>query len=285
VPILAYHAIVAQQAELAQVPPGARLYVFTIEELCRHLDHLATEGFTTIALGGLVRWHQGAAELPERAIVVSFDDGHRSNAELALPALQARGQKAIFFITAGRVESEDSVTWAHLRAMLGAGMEIGSHTLTHPCPSSLSRDALRHELAESKRLLEEGTGAPVEFVASPTGYDSRHFAALAREAGYRAALQGVIGRNRRSTGLFALRRFVLKRSFTFEAFRRLVDPSKRAYVALRARQMARNVVRRVIGVRGYESIRRLLLGAGKSATAGSPSRGHGRTSPPWHNEE
>jgi peptidoglycan/xylan/chitin deacetylase (PgdA/CDA1 family) len=146
--------------------------------------------------------------------------------------------------------------------MVGAGMEVGSHTLTHPSPSSLGRDELRHELAESKRVLEEGLGVAVDFVASPTGYDSRHFAELARDVGYKAALQGVIGRNRRSTDLFALRRFVLKRSHGFEAFARLVDPARRAYRGLRLRQAARNAVRRIVGARGYETIRGLLLGAG-----------------------
>lgn len=156
------------------------------------------------------------------------------------------------------------MSWGDLSSLLEAGMEVGSHSLTHACPSTLSPDALRHELAESKRVLEEGLGAAVDFVSSPTGYDSRRFGPLAREAGYRAALQGVIGLNRRSTGLFALRRFVLKRSMDLDTFRRLVAPGSRAYVPLRIRQAARNAVRRVIGVRGYEALRRLLLGGDKS---------------------
>lgn len=259
--VLTYHAIVARPEELASFPPGARLYVFTLEELCRDLDYLASEGFTTISMADLVRWHEGDADLPARAIVVSFDDGHVSNAELAAPALCARGQEAIFFVTAGRVGRDRSfVTWAQLRAILGDGMAIGSHTLTHPFPSSLRPDELERELAESKRVLEDGLGRRVDFVASPSGYDSRHFARLARRAGYRAALQGKIKRNTRSTDLFSLGRFVLKRTHGFELFRRLVDPTGRAEVALRRRQRVRNAARRLLGARGYEAVRRFLLG-------------------------
>jgi peptidoglycan/xylan/chitin deacetylase (PgdA/CDA1 family) len=259
VAVLTYHALVERPEELDGRAPGTRRYVLTLEEFSRHLGHLAEGGFATVAMADLVRWHEGEAELPERAVVVSFDDGHRSNAELAAPALAERGQRAIFFVTAGRVGCDDSVTWPQLRAMLGQGMEVGSHTLTHRCPSSLSRAELRHELAESKRVLEDGTGAAVDFVASPTGYDNRHFGAVAREVGYRAALQGVIGRNFRSTGRYALRRFVLKRSHDLATFRRLVDPASRAYRRLRAWQAARNAVRRVIGQRGYEALRGLLV--------------------------
>ncbi|MFP4056872.1 MAG: polysaccharide deacetylase family protein [Candidatus Brocadiia bacterium] len=268
--ILTYHALVGRPAELEAWPPGARLYVFTLEEFCRQLDHLAGEGLEAVSMAHFVRWHQGEAELPPRPVVLAFDDGHRSNAELALPALQARGQRAIFFVTAGRVGREGCVTWDQLGGMLEAGMEVGSHTLTHPQPSRLGRPALRHELVESKRVLEDGLGREVAFVASPTGYDSRRFGALAHEAGYRAALQGVIGRNRRSTDLFALRRFVLKRSYGFETFRRLVEPRSKAHVPMRVRQAARNVVRHVLGPRGYEAIRRRLLAEDASSKHQAP---------------
>ena len=258
--VVTYHAIVERAAELEAWEPGARLYVFTLDELRRQLDHLVAEGFATVSMGDFARWHAGEAELPERPVVVSFDDGHRSNAELAAPALGERGQRGVFFVTAGRVGRGDTVSWHQLEAMLGAGMEVGSHTLTHPCPSALSSAELERELAESKRVLEEGLGAPIDFVASPTGYDHRRFGALARQAGYKAALQGAIGRNRRSTDPFALRRFVLKRTHGFDTFCRLVDPASRAYVSLRVKQAARNAIRRLVGQRGYEAIRSLLIG-------------------------
>lgn len=258
--VLTYHALVERAEDLARFPPATRLYVFTLDEFRRQLDHLAAAGLATVSMADFLRWRQGALELPPRAVILSFDDGHRSNATLALPELARRGQRAIFFVTAGRIGTEESVTWDDLRAMLGAGMEVGSHTLTHPTPSALPPEALRHELAESKRVLEEGLGRAVDFVASPTGYDSRHFARLACEAGYKAALQGVIGRNTRSTDLFALRRIVLKRSHSLELFRRLVEPGSRAYVPLRAKQALRNALRRVVGPRWYERLRRSFLG-------------------------
>jgi len=259
VAVLTWHAVVERPQDLEAWPPGARLYVFTLDELRRQLDHLASGGFAAVSMADFVRWHRGEIELPERALVLSFDDGHRSNAELATPALRERGLRGVFFITAGRVGTGDWLAWPQLRAMLGEGMEIGSHTLTHPNPSTLGAAGLERELAESKRVLEQNLGVPVESIASPTGYDSRHFASLALQVGYRSALQGVIGRNWRSTDLFALRRFVLKRSYSFELFTRLVDPSQRTYLGLRVRQAARNAVRRLLGVRGYEAIRGLFL--------------------------
>lgn len=262
VAVLTYHAIVERPEALDAWEPGARLYVFTLDELRQHLDHLADEGVTTVSMSDLVAWHAGEGELPERPIVVSFDDGHGSNATLAAPALADRGQRAIFFVTAARVGHGPHVTWPQLVAMREAGMEIGSHTLTHPCPSTLDDRELRYELVESKSVLEQGLAAPVEFVASPTGYDHPRFGPLAREAGYRAALQGVIGRNTPKTDRYALKRFVLKRSHGFETFCCLVDPRSKVHVPMRIKQAARNAVRLLLGVRGYEAIRRRLLADG-----------------------
>ena len=265
VAVLTWHAIVERPEDLDAWDPGARLYVFTLDELCQHLDHLAAEGFATVPMSDFIRWHRGEGELPERPIVLSFDDGHRSNAALATPALAERGQRAIFFVTAGRVGHGDSVTWPQLADMVAAGMEIGSHTLTHPCPSTLNDDELRCELVESKSVLEQGLDAPIAFIASPTGYDHPRFGALAREAGYQAALQGIIGRNSRTTDPYALKRFVLKRSHGFETFCCLVEPRSRVYVPMRIKQAARNAVRRLIGVRCYEAIRTRLLGGNGKA--------------------
>jgi peptidoglycan/xylan/chitin deacetylase (PgdA/CDA1 family) len=279
--VLTYHALVERAQDLAAWEPGARLYVFTRDELCQHLDHLAAEGLTTVSMDDFLRWHGGEGELPERPVVVSFDDGHRSHATVATPALVERGQRAVFFVTAGRVAFGQHVTWPQLLDMRAAGMEIGSHTLTHPCPSTLSPRELRYEVAESKSVLEQGLNAPVEFIASPTGYDHRRFGELAREAGYRAALQGVIGRNTRRTDPFALRRFVLKRSHGFETFCAFVDPRSKAHVPMRIKQAARNVVRRALGVRGYEAIRRRLLAEGDgSSTQQAPNHEQGASTKP-----
>ena len=100
----------------------------------------------------------------------------------------------------------------------------------------------------------------MDFIASPSGYDSRHFARLARKVGYRAALQGRIQPNRRGANRYALGRFVLKRAHGFALFQRLVEPGSRAWRPLRRRQRVRNAARRILGVRGYEAVRNLLLG-------------------------
>ena len=134
-----------------------------------------------------------AAPRQPRAIVLTFDDGHVSNYESALPVLVEHGLTATFFITAGRIGDGTTMTWRQIRALHAAGMEIGSHTVTHRPPSTLDDKALRYELCESRRMLEDGLGAPVVSISSPTGFFNPRMRLIAREAGYQALCFGLAG--------------------------------------------------------------------------------------------
>jgi peptidoglycan/xylan/chitin deacetylase (PgdA/CDA1 family) len=90
------------------------------------------------------------------------------------------------------------------------GMEIGAHTVRHPILAAIPEDEARSEIIESKRNLEEITGAPVTLFAYPNGrpgrdYDERHVR-LVREAGFRAALSTIPGVAHRNSDLFQLPR-------------------------------------------------------------------------------
>lgn len=116
---------------------------------------------------------------------LSFDDGNASDVTIALPALAERGLKADFFPIADRIGTPESVDEAGLRALVAAGMTVGTHGAGHrPWTSAL---ATHHEdeLRSARTRIAEATGRPVETAACPFGaYDRRVLKAL-RTAGYR----------------------------------------------------------------------------------------------------
>jgi peptidoglycan/xylan/chitin deacetylase (PgdA/CDA1 family) len=79
-------------------------------------------------------------------------------------------------------------TTDELGAWIGAGMEVGSHTVTHAILTQLHGDQLDRELTESKRLLEAATGKPVESLAYPDGAFSAEVREATARAGYRSAV-------------------------------------------------------------------------------------------------
>ncbi len=127
------------------------------------------------------------------AVALTFDDGYADNFELAFPLLQGYGMPATFFLAVGLLEKCSAVIarfqmlqggsyedirpleWSQVREMRNAGMEIGTHTYTHPNLARLSPEAVKSELQHSKDLMEQRLGEPVTLMAYPFGKPERHF--------------------------------------------------------------------------------------------------------------
>jgi peptidoglycan/xylan/chitin deacetylase (PgdA/CDA1 family) len=117
-------------------------------------------------------------------VQITFDDGNASDVELGLPALSARRMSATFFIVAHRLHSPRFVDAAGIRALIAAGMEIGSHGMRHRPWRGLDDVALREELVEAKAVLEGVTGRPVTCAGCPFGAYDRRVLGAARGAGF-----------------------------------------------------------------------------------------------------
>lgn len=116
---------------------------------------------------------------------ISFDDGNRSDVEVALPALLERGMTATFFVLAGRLNDPHHLNADDVRHLVAAGMRIGSHGLHHRDWRPLGDHELTAELAQSRRILEQIVGRPVTQAAVPFGsYDRRVLVHARREGGY-----------------------------------------------------------------------------------------------------
>lgn len=208
---LAYHKV-------AEIPPNAkhRCNYVTPKQFDAQLRYLKMAGFASISVRDYLAYRRGERKLPHRAVVITFDDGYKSNLEIAVPILQRHGFTATFFVVAGlvgetNVWDEDEIQeplldQEDLRTMRELGFEIQSHTLTHANLSRLPTRELRRELRESREILESMLGAPIDVVAYPWSSHGPSVRAAAADTGYEA---GVILRRRTNfaeTPLFELRR-------------------------------------------------------------------------------
>jgi peptidoglycan/xylan/chitin deacetylase (PgdA/CDA1 family) len=153
--------------ELTTDPPS-NTYQLHIESFRSHLCEL---------LG-----HQAGLIRP----VVTFDDGHRSNYEAALPALNEFRVSGIFFITAGWVSDTrgQSVSWSDLRALQEAGHVIGAHGWSHKLFTHCNPTELRREIVTAKAALEDNLGSAVTSLSFPGGRSNQRCIQTALEAGY-----------------------------------------------------------------------------------------------------
>lgn len=162
------------------------------ERLDQQLAWLHRRGLRGVAVRELLA---ARARGEDRDLVgLTFDDGYADFLENALPALRRWNCGATLFLLPGQLDAVNS--WDPLgprKPLLGAdgirraaaaGVEIGSHGLTHTDLTKADDVTLRAEVANSRMLLEELTGAPVDGFCYPYGtVDSRVVAAV-RKAGY-----------------------------------------------------------------------------------------------------
>jgi peptidoglycan/xylan/chitin deacetylase (PgdA/CDA1 family) len=139
---------------------------------------------------------QGGSPLPQRPVVLTFDDGYVDAYTNAFPLLRSAGLGGTFGIVTDWVGQPGYMNWDHLREMAAAGMQIISHSANHP-DLGLEQDAVvRDQLSRSKRVLEEQLGLPVSFFIYPAGEPFRfgtpdrqvQVSMMVQEAGYRGAL-------------------------------------------------------------------------------------------------
>jgi peptidoglycan/xylan/chitin deacetylase (PgdA/CDA1 family) len=194
VPILAYHSVGGTASD----------YVVPTAAFEQQLEWLASQGFRTISLHDLAEWRGARGALPARAIILTFDDGKADALDVVLPLLRKHGMRATFFIITAQIGHPGFLTWDAVRALAAAGMEIGSHTRTHPRLPDLADAAAEEELKSSKATLQAELGRPVEALAYPYNSLRSHTVALVEAAGYRIA---VAGPAHGSSELLRLRRF------------------------------------------------------------------------------
>jgi peptidoglycan/xylan/chitin deacetylase (PgdA/CDA1 family) len=236
--------------EIADVTATSSKLAVAPEAFADHVAYLHDTGFTAITAGTLAQiLTDGAGTLPERPVVLTFDDGYFDFYDQALPLLKQYGHTATVFQTTGWVGLEGTekrmLNWRELSQVAEAGIEIGAHTYKHPQLDQLPDGELHEELYGPKSALEDKLGVAVPGLAYPFGYSNEKVRRVAREAGYTYAYAVDNAMTANGSDIFALPRLTIQRTTTMEQFRAMVNghdtPTLRR---ARALSKAYSVVRR-----------------------------------------
>lgn len=219
--ILMYHAIVPGDG--APDWPWA----VSIGRFRAQMDYLAANGWHTVSVDALATPGEQPAR---RTVVITFDDGYANNLD-AVEILKERDMHATWFIVSGSVGQAPRwpadgrpggrlLSRDELRTMDQAGMEIGSHTCSHPRLTELAPDGVNTELVDSKAELEDTLGHTVGSFAYPYGRFNDAVANAAQAAGYRAACTTRTGWATRDGDPYRLRRLSIMNTDTVSTLAR-----------------------------------------------------------------
>jgi peptidoglycan/xylan/chitin deacetylase (PgdA/CDA1 family) len=181
VPILMYH-VIANAPDTATNP---ELFVKPIR-FRGEMAALAKRGYQAISLTQLYSAWKRGGEIPEKPVVVSFDDGYRGDYTDAMPILAKHHWPGVLNLELGSIESGE-LTNAMVARMIDSGWELASHTIHHLDLTAMRGADLREEVSGSRALLRKRFRVPIDFFCYPAGRFNERAVAAVRRAGYLGA--------------------------------------------------------------------------------------------------
>jgi peptidoglycan/xylan/chitin deacetylase (PgdA/CDA1 family) len=202
-PIIMYHRVL----------PGAaykdRLAV-SVKTFDRQMRFLKKYRYNVITLEKLADLIRRKKKIPPKTISITFDDGYEDNYTNAFPILRKYGLAATLFVIVGEAgdRRKNKLSWEEIKQMQDSGIfTIGSHTLgPEPLTNIESRQEIRRQIFDSRRMLEEQLGKEVNTFSYPEGGVTPEIRQLVIDAGYKAAVATKPGRGYPDDDIFALRR-------------------------------------------------------------------------------
>jgi peptidoglycan/xylan/chitin deacetylase (PgdA/CDA1 family) len=195
--VLMYHRVSRRRIDTYTISP---------RRLERHLALLRSR-YTVVSPGEVLRSIESRSPLPDRAVLLTFDDAYLEYYENAYPLLSDMGLQALLFVPTDYIGERGSKTkgahrdgsldWAHLSEMQDV-FAIGSHGMSHQMLTRLPRVTAALEIVESKRLIEDRLGRSVSFFSYPYGTLEAYnleLEGMIRAAGYKASFATIGGRN------------------------------------------------------------------------------------------
>ncbi|MFQ5628466.1 MAG: polysaccharide deacetylase family protein [bacterium] len=192
IPVLLYHRI--DREAKSQYRP----FCVDPDAFAQQMAWLAENGFATISLKQLQDYYQSEGAIPERPIVVTFDDGYLCNYTRAFPILHDKGFFATVFLATdlirngGRVvESKDAfLAWDEIKEMHEAGFSFESHGCSHRPLDTLSLLEVEDELRKSKDAIAARLDKEVDYFCYPFSRYNETIKRLVQENAYLGACGG-----------------------------------------------------------------------------------------------
>lgn len=186
VPILTYHYVedVTDERDTLRRSIATRPYFF--EE---QLKYLRAEGYVSITLTELAEALESKDRLPDKSVILTFDDGYKDFYTTAWPLLRRYQIKAINYVIVNHIGRSGNLSETQIKEMVESGLvEIGCHTLDHEYLPRNGLNQARRQIFECKRELEERFGLKVNHFAYPGGFYNEAVVGLVKEAGFVTAV-------------------------------------------------------------------------------------------------
>lgn len=217
VPVLMYHHVSDPDPTADAI---RRDLSVSPENFEAQLRYLIERGFEPVTLESLVTYLQLGHPLPENPVILTFDDGFKDQYTNAYPLLRKYGFEGTFFVITRFADEErpEYLSWSEIERLHADGMEIGSHSYTHPSLAGKSFDYVVWQVLGSREAIEARTQEPVRFFSYPSGQYDQLTIDVLRSAGYWGAVTVESGSTQTSDRPFEFKRIRVRGSYDLGDF-------------------------------------------------------------------
>lgn len=235
VPILCYHHI----RPIRMASKANKGYEVTVAQFKEQMKILADSGYQTITPDQYYEYLTRGAALPEKPVMITYDDTSEEHFTIAKPEMEKYGFKGVFYIMTISINRPNYMTREQIKQLSDDGHIIGSHTWDHSRVDRYKYENVIEErgvkktvndwdqqLAGTKKKLEEITGKPVEHFAYPFGIWSSEGIPEIEKRGYKMAYQLSTKRDSLQP-LFTARRMIVSPEWSAQGMIRVMKSTFR----------------------------------------------------------
>lgn len=213
VPVLYYHSVKESADNEVTISP---------QMLRTQLKFIKDQGYITLTLSEIKNYILNNSPIPEKSIVITFDDGYMDNYSNAFPILKEFNMVATIFCITSNLDGSYYLSEDALKEMSNYGIDIQSHTVTHPQLNKLTYNQQLTELKESKKTLEYITGKEIDSIAYPYGDFNEDTIKAAKTAGYTLGFTTKRGLSDRSDNPLKLDRIYISSKYSMDIFKEIL---------------------------------------------------------------
>lgn len=216
IPVLLYHVVKPN-------PDPTNPYQFNLEEFEKHMAYLKENGYRTLTMKQYFNILDGKAAMPEKPILLTFDDNSNDFYPYVYPVLNKYGMKATQFTVSDWVNGSWNMTSNEILTVSENGVDIQNHTVTHPFLANLSKEQQYLEIHNATEALKDLTGRTTFAFAYPYGNYNSDTISLLKDLGFKGAFKVGGGLSTDQSNRYELPRIMILQNYTIDDFVRMIE--------------------------------------------------------------
>lgn len=218
IPVIYYHSVDPSEANEVTISP---------DRLRSELEYIKNSGYTTLTTTEVYDYLANNKPIPEKSILITFDDGYMDNYTNAFPILKELNMKATIFLISGGIDNGYYLSRDQIKEMSKYGIDFQSHTVDHKYLDQLSYEEQLKQVTQSREDIKKITNKDVIAIAYPYGNYNDDTVKAIEAAGYSLAFTTDRGLADRDDNILELNRIYVSSRYSLNNFTYILDSTEK----------------------------------------------------------